>query len=238
MVQELREELFLLADEKYKTFNDSLIPGTGETIGVCVPKVRELAKKLAKDSGKEFLSEMEQADGSRLYQEEMMVQGMVIGYGKMPLEERFLHLDAWVPRINSWAVCDCGTSTLKFLGKYPEESFAYICGYLESRREYELRFAVVALMDYFITKTYIDRVLEILRQVRHEGYYVKMAVAWALSVCYVKFPKRTLELFKRNEENGGLEDWTQNKAIQKIRESYRVSAEDKEMLKALKRSKA
>ena len=52
MVQELREQLFLLADEKYKTFNDSLIPGTGETIGVRVPKVRELAKKLAKDSGK------------------------------------------------------------------------------------------------------------------------------------------------------------------------------------------
>ena len=33
--------------------------------------------------------------------------------------------------------------------------------------------------------------LEILGKVHHEGYYVKMAAAWAVSVCYVKFPEKT-----------------------------------------------
>ena len=165
-----------------------------------------------------------------------MLQGMVIGYGKMSLEERFAHLDAWVPRINSWAVCDCGNSTLKFMKKYPEECFAYACKYLESEREYEVRFAVVTLMEHFVTEDFIDRLLEIYRKVCHEGYYVKMAVAWAVSVCYVKFPEKTRVLLEReSEEAGGLPDWTHNKAIQKIRESRRVSPEEKEELNRLKR---
>ncbi|MCI8506640.1 MAG: DNA alkylation repair protein [Lachnospiraceae bacterium] len=236
MLLELRKKLFALTDETYKAFNEKLVPGTGDTIGVRVPKVRELAKEVAKEDPAGFFKEVEAADGNGFYQEELMLQGMVIGYAKLPLEERFEHLDVWVPRINSWAVCDCGNSTLKFMKKFPEESFAYVCRYLESGREYEIRFAVVTLMEYFITEEYIDRILEIYRKVSHEGYYVKMAVAWAVSVCYVKFPERTRKLLEeKSQEAGGLPDWTHNKAIQKIRESRRVSDEDKIYLNSLKR---
>ncbi|MCI8550804.1 MAG: DNA alkylation repair protein [Lachnospiraceae bacterium] len=236
MIQELRRKLFALADETYKTFNEKLVPGTGETIGVRVPKVRELAKEVAKEDADGFLMEMEAAEGDDFYQEELMLWGMVIGYGKMPLEERFKRLDSWVPKINSWAVCDCGNSTLKFMKKYPEESFAYICKYLESENEYEVRFAAVTLMEYFITEEYIGRLLEIYRKISHEGYYVKMAVAWAVSVCYIKFPGQTRRLLeKEDRQAGGLEDWTHNKAIQKIRESRRVSEEEKTYLNGLKR---
>lgn len=236
MLQDVRKKLAALRDEAFKAFNDKLVPGTGETMGVRVPKVRELARELAKTDARGFLDEMEAADGSGFYQEELMLQGMVIGYGKLSLEERFRRLDAWVPRINSWAVCDCGNSTLKFMKKYPEESFAYVCKYLDSEREYEVRFAVVTLMEHFVTEEYIDRLLEIYQRVSHEGYYVKMAVAWAVSVCYVKFPEKTGKLLeKESREAGGLSDWTHNKAIQKIRESRRVSDEDKEALNRLKR---
>ena len=68
-------------------------------------------------------------------------------------------------------------------------------------------------------------------KVKHEGYYVKMAVAWAVSICYIKYPKETVEDLKKNT----LDDFTHNKAIQKIRESYRVSEEEKENLLCLKR---
>lgn len=235
-IGKLRETLFERNDPKYKEFNEKLVPGIGDTIGVRVPVVRAVAKEEAKGNFKELLDEFEKTRESSLYQEELMVWGMVIGYGRMPLEERFSHLDKYVPRINSWAVCDCGNSTFKFLKKYPEESFGYVCKYLNSGREYELRFAAVALMEYFITEEYIDRVLDIYQKICHEGYYVKMAVAWAVSVCYVKFPEKTLRLLKRESvEAGGLETWTHNKAIQKIRESRRVSEEDKEMLNQLKR---
>ena len=86
-------------------------------------------------------------------------------------------------------------------------------------------------MDYFITEEWIETVLRIYDGISHEGYYVKMAVAWAVSMCYVKFPERT-RLFL---EDNHLDTFTQNKAIQKIRESYRVSREEKEDLKKLKR---
>ena len=83
---------------------------------------------------------------------------------------------------------------------------------------------------------YIDRLLEIYQRISHDGYYVKMAVAWAVSVCYVKFPEKTGKLLeKESREAGGLSDWTHNKAIQKIRESRRVSDEEKEALNRLKR---
>ena len=236
MIEDVRKKLFALTDEDFKAFNEKLVPGTGETIGVRVPKVRELARELAKEDAEGFLNEMEAADGDSFYQEERMLQGMVIGYAKLSLAERFRRLDAWVPRINSWAVCDCGNSTLKFMKKYPEECFAYVCKYLESEREYEVRFAAVTLMEHFVTEDFIDRLLEIYRKVGHEGYYVKMGVAWAVSVCYVKFPEKTRVLLeKESEEAGGLPDWTHNKTIQKIRESRRVSPEEKEALNRLKR---
>ena len=235
-IEEMREKLFEKTDSGYKAFNDKLVPGTGDTIGVRVPEVRALAKVIAKGDFRRFLEEMEAAEPEGFYQEELMIQGMVIGYAEMPLEERFYHLDQYVPRINSWAVCDCGNSTLKFLKKEQTQGFSYVCKYLDSDKEYELRFAVVTLMEYFITETYIDRLFSIFSQIRHDGYYVKMAVAWAVSVCYVKFPEKTLNLLKKQSlEDGGLDNWTHNKAIQKIRESRRVSAEDKEMLCRLKR---
>ena len=97
----------------------------------------------------------------------------------------------------------------------------FIQSYLCSTQEYEIRFAVVCLLDFFINETYIEQVLDLLLQVHHEGYYVKMAVAWAISVCYVKFPKKQKVVFEENL----LDDFTHNKSIQKIRESYRVPKE-------------
>ena len=81
----------------------------------------------------------------------------------------------------------------------------------------------------FVTEQFIDRILDILVQVEHEGYYVKMAAAWAISVCFVKFPEKTRPLLAA----GQLDPKTRQKAIQKIRDSYRVSKEEKEWLKQL-----
>lgn len=160
-----------------------------------------------------------------------MLEGLVIAYAKMELKERFFYLDRFVPKIHNWAVCDCCSNTYKFMEKYQEESFAYLETYLHSQREYELRFGIVSLLDHFINDSYIDRVLSICEHTRHEGYYVKMAVAWTLSVCYVKYPEKTRRLLKENT----MDEFTHNKTIQKIRESYRVSREEKEELKSWKR---
>ena len=83
-------------------------------------------------------------------------------------------------------------------------------------------------MEYW---TFVEEALKILQAMKHEDYYVKMGVAWAISIFYIKQPQLTLPLLQENN----LDDFTHNKAIQKIRESFRVSKEDKEMLNGLKR---
>ena len=95
--------------------------------------------------------------------------------------------------------------------------------YLSAPREFDVRFGVVMLMDHFIDEAYIDRVLEWLAGVHHEGYYVKMGVAWALSVCFIKFPRRTAVLL----ESGRLDEQTLRMAAQKLLDSNRVGAEVK-----------
>ena len=87
------------------------------------------------------------------------------------------------------------------------------------------------LMDHFLVPEYIGRVLAVYNSLKHEGYYCKMGVAWGIATAYAKFPQETQAFLLENE----LDDYTYNKAIQKMLESYRVSAEDKEMLRGMKR---
>ena len=86
-------------------------------------------------------------------------------------------------------------------------------------------------MQLFIDDEHIEQLLEEYDAIRHDGYYVKMAVAWALSVCFVKFPEITMQYLKQNT----LDDFTYNKTLQKIIESYRVDAETKKLIKQMKR---
>lgn len=233
MIAEIKMRLEQIAEEDYKKFNENLLPGTEHVLGVRMPKLRVLAKEVAKEDFRTYLNEAHEkisADKGS-YHEEIMLEGLVIAYAKMELEERFFYLDRFVPKIHNWAVCDCCSNTYKFMEKYQEESFAYIDKYLHSQREYELRFGIVSLLDHFMNDTYIDQVLAICECTRHEGYYVKMAVAWTLSICYVQYPAKTRMLLEKNT----MDDFTHNKTIQKIRESYRVSKEEKEELKKLKR---
>lgn len=223
----IREELQRNADPSYREFHRSLVPGLKNFLGVRVPKLREISKKAAK---KDYWSFAREAD--REIYEELMIRGMMIGYAGLSKEEQRSELENFVPCINNWAVCDCCCSTFKFMKKNQEEWFTFLKPYVYSSREYEIRFALVAMLDFFIHEDYIDYILEILGQVKHEGYYAKMAAAWAVSDCYVKFPEKTEEFLRKNL----LDNFTHNKSIQKIRESYRVSKEDKERVKKLRRT--
>ena len=233
MIENIRMRLEQLSEEDYKKFNENLLPGTEHVLGVRMPKLRTLAKEVAKEDFRTYLDEAHEkisADHGS-YHEEIMLEGLVIAYAKMELEERFFYLDRFVPNSLNWAVCDCCSNTYKFMEKYQEESFAYIDKYLHSQREYELRFGIVSLLEHFMNDTYIDQVLAICERTRHEGYYVKMFFYFILWICYVKYPAKTRMLLEKNT----MDDFTHNKTIQKIRESYRVSREEKEELKSWKR---
>lgn len=220
----VREELFRNQDSEYKAFHAKLIPNIApdKIIGVRVPVLRKIAKQAVKEN----------ADVQLDYYDEMMVKGFTVGYKKCALEEHLADLKAFVPLIDNWAVCDCACSTFKFAEKNREEVWAFIQPYLNGG-EYEIRFAVVMIMDYFLTDDYIDKSLEILSSVKSEYYYVNMALAWAISVAYVKYEDKTLPIL----QNRQLPVWVHNKSIQKICESYRVKKQTKEYLRTLKYKK-
>ena len=228
----MRDRLKTLSDEAYKEFNDRILNAPSmPTLGIRIPKLRELAKEAAKEPEGGWLDEMLRDHGSCVYQEEHMLFGMASGYRKASREEHAAMLDIWVPGVLSWADCDCSTSTYKWMEKDPEFWFSYLEKWLNSSREFELRFGVIALMDHFLNDRYIDEVLRRYADIRSEDYYVRMGIAWGVATAYVKYPEKVLGLLKEKK----LDIWTHNKAIQKIRESYRVSREEKEELKLLKR---
>lgn len=226
MVTEIREQLLAMADGKYQQFSSALLPNIGNILGVRLPELRRLAKQIARGDWRSYL-----AEAPSEYFEEIMLQGMVIGYAKAGIEERLDWAASFIPRINSWSVCDSFCSGLKCAGDYKERVWDFLQPYLSSRREYEIRFAVVMLLTYYVEEEYIDRILLLLDKIRHEGYYVKMAVAWAISICYVKLPEPTLAYL----QNNSLDDFTYRKALQKITESYRVDQAAKQQIRRMKR---
>lgn len=229
MYEAVIEEIKGLVDEEYREFHGGLIPGIKtEFLGVRVPKLRIVAKRIIKEDWREFLKEYE---NSNIY-EIIMLYGMVMAGAKCDFEEKLCYVEKFVPKIDNWAVCDVVCGDLKDTKKNQKRMYEFLQPYLSSEKEYELRFAVVVLMQYYITEDYIDTVLEWYEKVHCDAYYVKMAVAWGLSVCFVKFRDKTLKFL----ENCKIDRFTYNKALQKMRESYRVSAEDKEMLKEMKKA--
>lgn len=217
----VREELFKNRDLDYKAFHSKLIPDIppDKIIGVRVPVLRKIARQAVKENA-EVLCE---------YYEERMIKGFIIGYRKCVIKTHLQELADFIPLIDNWAVCDCACSTFKFTEKNREEIWSFLQPYL-SGGEYEIRFAVVMIMDYFLTDNYIDKSLKILSEIKSEYYYVNMAVAWALSTAYVKYENKTLQFI----ESRKLPIWVHNKTIQKICESYRVEKDKKEYLKTLK----
>ena len=225
--EEIEEELKSLADEKYKDFHSKLCPGTENIIGVRSPVLKKFAKQIAKEEGITYLNNAKDD-----YYEEILLQGLVIGfYPWKEIEDCLQALKKFIPKIDNWAICDMTAAGLKLTKKYPTQMWNFLESYWKSQKEFEIRFAVVMLLDFYITEEYIDRVLEIYQKINHEGYYVKMAVAWGISICFIKFPEKT----KLVLQNNTLDNFTHNKAIQKIIESYRVDPKTKELLKKWKR---
>lgn len=226
MERTIKEQLKDLADEKYRIFTSALTPGKDNILGVRTPMVRKIAIKIAQGDWRTYLCEAE--DDSM---EEVMLQGMVIGKCKADVEETLQLIAAYIPKIDCWSLCDSFCGGLKITEKNRERVWNFLQPYLRSDLEYEIRFGVVMLLGYYVIPEYATLAFEHFDKIKHEGYYVKMAVAWAISVYFIKLPEQTMEYLKKNE----LDKFTYNKALQKITESFRVEEEIKKTIRSMKR---
>lgn len=212
----VEEELFFNQDLKYKDFTKKLIPTVPEDkiIGVRIPVLRKIAKTLQNNNfGWDYF-------------EEIMLHGFIIGYGDYTFSERLNLLDEFVPYIDNWSVCDSVSSTLKFIGNNKQDFLEYLKNFMYSNKEYDVRFSVVVLMNYYFDDEYIDYCIDYLKNIKSEYYYVNMAVAWALSVAFVKYENKIMPLI----ENYELKVEVHNMTISKINDSLRVDKRTKKFL--------
>ena len=215
-------------DEKFQAFTSALIPGSRPIMGVRVPVLRKIAKEIAKGDWQTYLREATEDS-----YEEVAVKGFVIGYAKAELGILLPYIKEHIEKIDDWSLCDGFCSNLKIAGRYQDAFLEFLLPYGKIDDEFKQRVVAVMLMDYYLTDAYIDQTLEILDSLKNEKYYCKMAVAWAVATAWVKQREKTYAYMQTG--NNTLDDWTYNKAIQKMLESYRVSDEDKEVLRKMKR---
>lgn len=222
----LRDQLLELCEPKYMKFTSALMPGVENVLGIRLPLLRKIAREIAAGDWRAYL-----AQAGDFYFEERILQGMVISYARCDPAEKLEHVARFIPKIDNWAVCDCFCWRLKAAERQP--MWEFIRPRFRSEAEYEVRFAVVMALGNFVDQAHIEDLLQLLDGIRHEAYYARMGVAWAVSVCYIKFPERTHAWL----ESCSLDDWTFNKSLQKIVESYRVSDAAKQEIRAMKRRK-
>ncbi len=228
--QDYQEFLLFLeehADLTYKQFHSSLVPDLKKFYGCRVPFLKQIGKEISKGNYQDFLK----LNQKKMY-EEKFVYGIVVGSIKVPFKERLDYIREFIPIIDNWAICDSFCANLKDFKKNREEGFLFIQELVRKKDTYSLRTALVLLLDYYISDTYLPLIFEITDQLKSEEYYVNMAIAWLLSTCYIKYPKETLHYFNHHQ----LEDWTYQKTIQKICDSTRVSQEEKVALRKQKSS--
>lgn len=179
----LREELFNNRDLKYRDFHKKLVPNVDESkiIGVRVPIVRKIAKSAFQNNAENLCE----------YYEEKEVFGLTLSMKKCSVEEHKKDISDFVSLIDNWGICDTCTASMKFIAKDKTQYFDFLSSFVGAG-EYPTRFAIVALMDYYLDDEYIDRVLDLYKTISSEKYYVNMALAWAYSMAFIKYEEKSV----------------------------------------------
>ena len=228
ITEEIREELFRMKDDRYRDFQAKLIPtiSAESIVGVRTPELRRYAKLLKnrKDIAV-FLHDLPHStfDENQLH---AFILSEIKDY-RSCMEEvaRFL------PYVNNWATCD--QMSPKVFRKHRQELMESIRKWIRSDDTYTIRFGIGMLMEHFLDDDFNPQYPAMVAELRSEEYYVKMMAAWYFATALAKQYTAVLPFLE--EQN--MDVWTHNKAIQKAVESYRITADQKEYLKSLKRKK-
>lgn len=223
--QEFVTYLKSLSDEAYKNFHSKLTTTKYEILGIRVPIERKIAKEISKGDITSFLRVSQ-----NVYYEEVMIKGFVIASIK-DKETLLKYLDYYVSLIDNWAINDGFCNSLKIVNLDKEFWFSYFANYLKSNEEFRVRVGLIIFLSFYVEEEYLERIFFLVDKITLDKYYVNMGIAWLLCECFTKYRDNTLKYFLKSKIN----TFTFNKTISKIRDSYRISKEDKEFLNSLRR---
>ena len=220
----IEDKLRAVADPVYREFTAKLTPNVPSELflGIRLPELRKLAKTLTDDEKTAFLAEL-----PHKYFDENMLHGVLLS-GIKDFEQCLFETERFLPYIDNWAVCD--TISPKCFEKHKAELLPKLEEWTNSDETYTIRFGIGMLMRHFLDADFDPRFLEKVASVRSEEYYVNMMIAWYFATALAKQWDAAIGYI----EGRRLDKWTHNKAIQKARESYRVSSEHKELLHTLR----
>ncbi|MDR0418487.1 MAG: DNA alkylation repair protein [Puniceicoccales bacterium] len=209
---EIKKQLHTLIDSDYRKFSQKLNPDGKNILGIRLPDLRKMAKQIVKSDWKNYLNAA--TDDSF---EEILLQGLVIGYIRIPIAERLLLIKNFVLKIDNWGICDTFCGAIKIRSEDRAIVWDFLQSFFQDERPFFKRFAVVMLFK-FIDGEYIADIFTIISRVNSDNRYVKLAVAWLIGECCVHFPEKTIKFLASKI----LDPRIQNIAIQKITESFRV----------------
>ena len=226
--EETLAELSAMKDEKYRVFNERIVNvPSGTSIGVRTPMLRDYAKKFVK---REDFSFDELFTWPNDFYEIRLLKCLCVGYAKVPFAEKEELIEKCLPVIDGWGVCDLFCATLKEVEKHREEFLPNIERYIAMGTEFSQRFGYILLLGCYMEEEYLPVIFRLLGEAKTECYYTYMGAAWLLAEVLVKFYGEGVRYLKE----GALDGRTKNKAIQKARESFRLTDEQKNYLKSLK----
>lgn len=216
--------LISLKDDKNKDFSKKLINTKYDILGIKLPILRNIAKEIINTNYTDYLKY-----NNFKYFEEVMIRGFVIAFSKSE-EILDIYLYDHIKYIDNWSLCDSFCNSLKIV-KDKDKYFNVFKELTKSDKEYFVRVGLISILGHFINDKYIDDILNILDNIKLDTYYVNMANGWLLCECFIKQRDKTLKYLN----NSKLNKQSFNKGIQKCIESYRVSKEDKDYLRTIKK---
>ncbi|MCL2038254.1 DNA alkylation repair protein [Candidatus Saccharibacteria bacterium] len=225
-ITEIRAEIEKLSEgnEQYAEGNKRIVNTQQNLSGVRMPDLRILAKDIAHKISFNEIQKLSESIDKNSYEEVMLV-GMVIGYAKLSDAQKIeLFRDEYLKLVDSWAQIDSITNRKMNTDEWWD--LALEC--LKSPDEFTVRFGVMVLMDNFLKTDRLDQIFAALKPVQHEGYYVKMGIAWLYATAALVDYEKTLHEVEK------LERWTRHKALTKMLESYRFTDAQKQQIKGVR----
>lgn len=225
-MNEILERLYAMQDLSYRDFHSKLMPTVEKAriIGVRTPDLRKYAKEIyGSETAEVFLKTL-----PHQYYEENNLHGMLLELRK-DYKQCVFELDRFLPYVDNWATCDLMSP--KIFKKHLPKLIEQVKHWLQSDSTYTVRFGIGMLLKFYLDEEFDREYLELVTLVRSEEYYVKMMVAWYFATALAKQYEAALPYLQEER----LDLWCHNKTIQKAVESYRITAEQKDYLKSLKR---
>ena len=224
MSRDITRRLIDLAkdNDQYAAFNKSIVNTKMPVIGVRVPDLRRLARGLAPNMSAADISKLLTAQNESF--DYVLLCGLLITHARLDDLVAIDLAKQYLPHVDSWAHIDVFVEKKRRFAGEVWWDFALEC--LQNEAEFTVRYGVISLMTNFLDEAHIDQVFAALRRIKHDGYYVKMALAWLYATAAINF----FELTLAELENGHIDAWTRNKAYQKMRESRRFTPEQQAVI--------